>query len=128
MKSLSKSVALLHNDFYRSWKPTTNLDCLNVRLHTLHGLLYGPVQPAGQCQSDDFHAILVPVPVPLFVFGFVYLDTASVLTIQFQYSEQGIKQTASVFRAEVFYCPGSFADCATSSMMSRIFSFCSSVN
>lgn len=77
---------------------------VNVRRHTLHGFLYGSVQPAGQRQSEDFHAILVP----LFVFRFVYLDTASVLTIQFQYSEHGIKQTASVFRAEVFLLPGQF--------------------
>lgn len=81
---------------------------VNVRRHTLHGLLYGPVQRAGQRQSEDFHAILVPLPVPLFVFRFVYLDTASVLTIQFQYSEHGVKQTASVFRAEVFLLPGQF--------------------
>lgn len=52
--------------------------------------------------------ILVPVPVPLFVFGFVPVHTASVLTIQFQYSEHGIKQTASVFRAEIFLLPGQF--------------------
>lgn len=66
------------------------------------------MQPAGQRQSEDFHAILVPVPVPLFVFGFVPVHTASVLTIQFQYSEHGIKQTASVFRAEIFLLPGQF--------------------
>ena len=81
---------------------------VNVRRHTLHGLLYGSVQPAGQRQSEDFHAILVSVPVSLFVFGFVPVHTASVLTVQFQYSEHGIKQTASVFRAEVFLLPGQF--------------------
>ena len=79
---------------------------VNVRRHTFHGLLYGPVQPAGQRQSEDFHAILVP----LFVFRFVYLDTASVLTIQFQYSEHGIKQLDRLRSSVKLSCNQLFLD------------------
>ena len=58
MKSLSKSVALLHNDFYRSWKPTTNLDCQFLLLPADAGCRPPPgPEAAGLPETDGITAI-----------------------------------------------------------------------